>query len=501
MKHPRLIAYARISDLSGKRGTTKAEFGVQAQHSLIDRIVRRENGSIVRRYTDNDRSASRGAPRPGFDALLLDLYRGRTGDGLPVDGVVCTDEDRLFKTSAQLERLLCALRAHPGRLLVVEHGHVDLCSPEGYSSAAESVAVSVGENVRRKGRTRRWHRAQAERGAAHTGGRPFGYQAAPESAETILVVPEEAAIVRQAVAACIAGESWAEITRIFDHSGIPTRRGGPWRPQTVKQIVSSPRNAGLRLLDGELVCDDAGHPVLGTWQAIIDPADWEKVRTRYEPRRRLPGGRSANTEAATARRYVLSGLLRCGNPLTTGACGTILAASATSIGASRYRYACRPKGDGGCSGVGVSGEWIDARIGDLVLAAADHGVLASPDGLLWAHQVELDALLERRSELETQWRCGDMGDASFYRTAAAIADAIDVLRRERDDWSIRTAPSTDSAQERRRRWEAGSGPDGYSLAARRALIFGMLESVVVFPVGKGTKSRRDDSFRLIWKSP
>ncbi|MCP2336746.1 recombinase family protein [Actinomadura rupiterrae] len=150
MRRLHLIAYARISDLSGKRGTERAEFGVQSQHALIERIVQPEGGSIVHRYTDNDRSASRDAPRPGFDALLLALYRDRTDDGRSVDGVACTDEDRLFKTPAQLERFLCAFRSRPGRLLAVEEGRVDLDSAGGYALAAEGVAVSVCENIRRK---------------------------------------------------------------------------------------------------------------------------------------------------------------------------------------------------------------------------------------------------------------------------------------------------------------------------------------------------------------
>ncbi|WP_407924509.1 recombinase family protein [Actinomadura physcomitrii] len=187
----------------------------------------------------------------------------------------------------------------------------------------------MGENVRRSERTKRWHAAQAQRGIPHTGGRTFGYRLVDGAPGAIEVVPEEAAVIRAAVAACAEGRSWGAMTDIFARSGLPTGNGGPWRTQTVKQIISSPRLAGLRMLDGEIVIGPNGSPVLGCWEPIISRAEWEAVRARYEPRRRAPGGRSLAGNGRTPRKYLLSGFLLCGKEADGRRRGCVMAGCAT----------------------------------------------------------------------------------------------------------------------------------------------------------------------------
>ncbi|TDD85246.1 recombinase family protein [Actinomadura darangshiensis] len=257
---PRLIAYARISDLSGKRRTLAGVLGVHAQHSACEAMAHDADAIVVKRYTDNDRSASRGEHRSGFEALLLDLHRGHTAEGEPVQGVVAVDVDRIYKTPAQWERFITAFCTVPGRVFLDWQGHHDLYAPDADETGLQDVSVVMGENSRRSDRTRRWYAAQAQRGVAHTGGRVFGYRPAAGVAGAIEVVPEEAAVIREAVAACAEGRSWGAVTEIFARSGIPTENGGPWRTQTVKQIISSPRLAGLRMIDGEIVTDRLGEP-------------------------------------------------------------------------------------------------------------------------------------------------------------------------------------------------------------------------------------------------
>lgn len=255
-----VIAYARISDLSGKRADPlRRARGVADQQITNRMIARREELTIVRYYADNDLSASKDQFRPGFEAMLADLQRGFTTDGYLVHGVIAVDEDRIFKTSAQWERFLESFRAAPERVYADYYGTKDLYEQTGQDAALLGVETSMRETRKRKARTRRWHEGQARRGIAHTGGRAFGYKQVIGSPGVIEVVPEEAAVIRQAIAACVSGKPWNDITRIFADSGIPTRGGGPWRTQTVKQIVSNPRNAGLRMLDGEVFQDANGN--------------------------------------------------------------------------------------------------------------------------------------------------------------------------------------------------------------------------------------------------
>jgi DNA invertase Pin-like site-specific DNA recombinase len=258
-----VIAYSRISDLSGKRNDSRRSTkGVTNQHTTNRNIARRESLVIIKRYTDNDLSASKDEFRPDFESMLTDLHRGFTAEGYPVHGVITVDEDRIFKTPTQWQRFVEAFRASPNRVFADDYGTQDLYSENAEIIGLLGVAIAMGENRKRRSRTRRWHEGQARRGIAHTGGRAFGYQPVNGSPGELELVSEEAAVIRKAVDACIEGKSWGSITKIFINSGIPTRGGGPWRIQTVKQIVGSPRNARLRLLGGEVFKGEDGEPVI-----------------------------------------------------------------------------------------------------------------------------------------------------------------------------------------------------------------------------------------------
>ncbi|NKZ06366.1 recombinase family protein [Actinomadura latina] len=138
---PLLIAYARISDLSGKRQTLAAALGVEAQHAACQSMARDAGAIVTKQYTDNDRSASRGENRPGFESMLADLHRGRTGDDEPVQGVITVDIDRIYKTPVQWERFVTAFRAAPGRVFVDWQGRRDLYASDADEEGLHEVSA------------------------------------------------------------------------------------------------------------------------------------------------------------------------------------------------------------------------------------------------------------------------------------------------------------------------------------------------------------------------
>ncbi|NQX14257.1 recombinase family protein [Microbacteriaceae bacterium VKM Ac-2855] len=80
--------------------------------------------------------------------------------------------------------------------------------------------------------------------------------------------------------------------------GIRRRDGGRWIPQQVTRLLNNPRNAGLRELHGVVY--------EGTWERIFSTEEWEALQ--HVIRRR----KEQSLRAPTSRRYLLTGLLKCG---------------------------------------------------------------------------------------------------------------------------------------------------------------------------------------------
>ena len=157
----------------------------------------------------------------------------------------------------------------------------------------------------------------------------------------VTVLPLEAKVVSQIVARFLNGESVLSIARWLEEEGVRTVTGKTWRTTSVRTMLASARIAGLRAHRGEVV----GPAV---WEAIITPADRDRVLARME-QLKTSGRRSP-------RRYLLSGMLRCGK------CDHRLYSSARK---ESRRYVCKNGPDHGGGGrVAIGG----APVGELVTA-------------------------------------------------------------------------------------------------------------------------------------
>ena len=140
-------------------------------------------------------------------------------------------------------------------------------------------------------------------GAGWYGGgrRPFGYRPDPDSVKyqrTLLLVPAEAAEIRNAATAVLAGTSLKAIARDWRERGIPSVTGAKWAPETVRDVLAKPAVAGLAVTAAGLVP--------ARWPAILDRETWDALGAMLgDPDRRT------NTGRANEPRYLLSGIARC----------------------------------------------------------------------------------------------------------------------------------------------------------------------------------------------
>ena len=425
---------------------------------------------VAEEYVDNDVSASTGKRRPAYEQMMADITDGYR------DAVLVYHADRLHRRPIELEQFLEVVTAagvHHVRF--VAGGNLDIGNGDGLLVLRMLGAVAANESSTKSRRVRRKMEEVAASGRPHGGARrPFGYEA-----DKITIRPDEADLIRAMVARYLAGESIRSITGWLQDQGVPTTAGGPWSSTTVRSQVSSARIAGLRILRGEVV----GPAV---WEPIITEADRNRVLARMDE--------ASRTRKRTPRRYVLSGMLRCGK------CGNTLYSSPR--GDSR-RYVCLSGPDkGGCGRLTVVAAPVEELITEAVLHRLDTPELAA-------------ALTGRASDDEA---------------TAALSDALAVDKAQLDElahlyaersigvreWMAARRPIEDRINDTERRLArlTNTGPltglvgNGHELRAswaelnltrQAAIIKAILDHVVIGPGTPGARGLDPSRVDPVWR--
>jgi site-specific DNA recombinase len=452
--------YARISqDRSGEG------FGVQRQLKDCRAEAERRGWLVAEEYIDDDISAYSGKVRPAY-RRMLDHIRDQERDA-----VIVWHLDRLHRRPIELEEFVQVCAVGGITDVVTLYGDVNLASGDGLLMARLLSAVAASESDAKSRRTRRKMQELAERGLPHSGGvRPFGF-----AADRMTHNQAEADVIRQVVARFVAGESVASLVRWLDESDIRTVTGKPWRSPTVRNILKSPRNAGL--------CEHRGQ--------VVGPAAWEPIITREQHAKALAilEDPTRRTNRA-ARRYLLSGLLRC------GLCETKM----WSMSRHEYdtrRYLCRSGPDfGGCGKVTVTAPPLEQLISEAVLMRLDSSDLAA-------------ALAGRHHDDETSAALSEdiASDEAQLQELSGLWAAKDITTSE---WSVARKHIESRLQANRRRQSALTGTtvlDGHignatalrsqwaslNLNRQRAIVKAVLDHAIIHPATQRGRRSLDPS--------
>lgn len=262
------------------------ELGVDRQQTSCRRIAA-EKGWTPVEYIDNDLSASKKkVVRPAYRRLLKDIESGK------IQAVVCWDLDRLIRQPRELEDFMDL--ADEKRIeLATATGDVDLSNDNGRLFARIKGAVAKAEGERKAARLIEKNNQKAASGQPGWAHIPFGFR------EGGVLDPDERVLIAEAYRQFIAGTSASSIAREWNAKGIKTRRGMDWNPRTLSQVLKSPRNAGMRVLRGEVVNREA-------WEPIVTEDVYLAAMARFS-RQAI-----AHPAPAPGRKYLLSGIARCG---------------------------------------------------------------------------------------------------------------------------------------------------------------------------------------------
>jgi DNA invertase Pin-like site-specific DNA recombinase len=486
--------YLRISsDPDDKRE------GTQRQREDTATLCEVQGWTVADVYPDDDRSASNGKRRPEWERLLGDIKAGK------IDAIAAWDQDRNWRMMSELEELrrFFTSLGRPVELATTGQGVIDLHSPTGVLMAQIKTAVSEHEIAMMRVRQLRAARQRAEQGRPKWK-RAFGYH--PDTRDkkqddgTRRINRKQRDLVRAAYKAVVEGGEAGKLTRIvekWNKAGVRGLNDGPWSVSTLSLFLHSPRNAGLRSHNGQIVMDGDGQPVKGTWPPLVDEELWRAAQTVLNKNAHAP---------KSVDRHLLTGVMRCGHEGCDGYLGGnwqrpkqtepdgALRFSGTNRIAHVITYTCKS-----CRGVSVRAEHVEpVVVGTLIKR------LSRPDAVKLLRKKVFDPVVAEKLDTEEAVlraklvQLGrDFADAPPEFTAAAVSDVngkLDAIERKRQD------------QERRRVLDdIPLGTDEvaekvHKLSPERLRgVINALMTVTVLPVGKGNKVFRPDRIDIKWK--
>jgi DNA invertase Pin-like site-specific DNA recombinase len=466
MIHMRAAIYLRQSADRAGDG-----LGIDRQREDVRRLVDTRGWTVAAVFVDNDVSALSRKPRPQFSAMMTRVDAGE------FDVIVARHMDRLLRRLSELESVLERCR-EAGVSIVTASDGVDTSTDGGRLVARILSSVAQGE-VERKGARQRSAAVQAAKQGRWVGGRrAFGYE--PDG---VTIRENEAALIKQGYADILAGESLSEVARRWDASGItPTQSNKRWYRGTVKDVLTNPRQAGLRRYrPAEERWRIRQNPELGVvgkaeWPGIVDEATWRAaVRVLCDPDRRRP---------AIGGKGLLTGVAVC------GICGETVHRGGAAHGKPMYR--CR-------SGRHVSrmSEPVDEYVSAVSLDR-----LQRPDAaMLWAAELpdakelmaEADVLRHRRDDLALDYADGAMTREQF-RTANSR-----VLSRLGEIETLIAASGSSSPLAIVASEDVAGTWHGLSIAQQRNIIAALM-TPVLHPPGRGTRTFRPESVEIRWRA-
>ncbi len=454
--------YARISlNPSGD------EIGVDNQLGAGCDLCAR-NGWERETYSDNDLSATYGAPRPAYERLLTAIEAGT------VTRVVVFHLSRLWRNRAERAAGIEIMRRHSVSIVCVQGPSLDMSTAMGRAMVGLLGEFDTMEVEIKSERQLLASHARAQAGQPAAGGnRAFGYDR-----DGVTVRADEARAIRDACEAVLTGMGLMDVARQWNAAGLRTGRAGlPWCRSSVRDVLTNPRIAGIRAHNGR----EVGPAV---WPSIVPEQTYRAVMAYLAHPARHTGG----TNHAGIR--LLTGIALCGVP----GCGLTVHAGGQQRRGAGPLYRCPSQRH-----LSRLAEPVDQWVTEHALAFLGHEDAA--------------ALMEDRSR-------PDVGE--LRAQAVALRARIAATRREfAADDTLSPAELREILAEQRGRLakveaamaDAGRvdllGPliESENLAAdwegygrsRQRLVIDMLMVVRIWPPGRGARRFDPDTVEIIQK--
>lgn len=306
-KKTRVAAYCRVSTDSDEQ-----ELSLVTQKNHYESYIKANSEwEYAGVYYDEGISGTKTAKREGLLRLMEDCEKGL------IDLVVTKSISRFSRNTTDCLALVRKLLNYDV-YIIFEKENIHTGSMESelmlaiLASMAESESRSISENEK-------WSiKKKFQNGTYIISYPPYGY--ANVDGEMV-IVPEQAEIVREIFADCLAGKSTGVIAKKLNEKGVPTKKGAKWKAGTINGILTNEKYIGDALFqktitdasfkrkrnygeEEQYYCENHHEP-------IIDRDTFEKAKEAIK-QRGLEKGNCSEDTAKYQKRYAMSGRIKCG---------------------------------------------------------------------------------------------------------------------------------------------------------------------------------------------
>ncbi|MBU0279364.1 recombinase family protein [Gemella sp. zg-1178] len=297
----KVAAYARVS-----MDTDRLRHSLSTQISYYNNLIQENpEWEYVGVYADLGITGTSIEKRLEFKRMMEDCKQGK------IDLILTKSIQRFARNTVDLLNVVRELKSL-GIEVWFEKENIQSLSGDGelmlsiLASFAQEESRSISENVK-WGTIKRF-----KQGIPNGKFSIYGYR---WEGEHLVIIEDEAKIVRRIYKEYLSGKSRLQIEKMFDVEGIKTRKGYRWVDSNIKVILTNIHYTGNLLFQKEYVVDPISgktrknrgelpqYFVENTHEAIISMEDFKKVETEMKRRRNAGaiGNPSINTTALTSK--------------------------------------------------------------------------------------------------------------------------------------------------------------------------------------------------------
>ena len=294
----RVAGYARVSTDSDEQFTS-----YEAQVDYYTNFIKKNaDWTFVKVYTDEGISGTNTKHRAGFNEMIADALAGK------IDLIITKSISRFARNTVDTLTNVRKLKEHNVEVYF-EKENIYTFDSKGevlitiMSSLAQDESRSISENVT-------WgHRKRFADGKLSLAyGSFLGYEKGPDKDHPLVIVEDQAKIVRRIYSMFIEGKTPFTIAKTLTEEGIPTPAGKQkWGVAVIESILTNEKYKGSALLQKSFTVDflekkikpNEGevpqYYIEHSNEAIIPPEDWQLVQLEMARRKSLKRKYSGNS--------------------------------------------------------------------------------------------------------------------------------------------------------------------------------------------------------------